>query len=439
MTEYDKYVKYKWKYLQLKQDGNITSNNQKFECQPTKKFSEICVESPNGIYKTKDGCINDCEGKYINFNLVKARLKSETRKFELFIRNILDKHMKVYIKGGNVLGLNILKMLYNKYKDDDFEKHFNNFLKMDLIKDWDFAAYSDKKLDMTYRSELDGVAKQFNLVPRAKTFILYQTKFPMKLDDKVLFEIALLDNEDLSGLELPLTTMKMKVTPYNIKYIFMFAKLFYSYKVKKEPFDMDVIKRMINAIDFIIYPHVNGLFLANKDKFDTGGLSEPLLDLIKKVSNNDINTVQFLITHFIEPNRMFLRLIDKNIPKTQKILDFLKEEKILEKPKWLLDINKINNLISTFVNTLSNKLVEVYKQNKNLDDVMAFLDKVNLKRIEIEFDNCCDDGMNMVKKIFSPLVNEYGINKLSELQDTNQLTHILKFLDKKKMFVCSNC
>ena len=64
------------------------------------------------MYRNKDSCINDCEGKYINYNLIQANLKQEAKQFEMFIREIMEEEdIKVYIKGGNVLGLKILKMI----------------------------------------------------------------------------------------------------------------------------------------------------------------------------------------------------------------------------------------------------------------------------------------------------------------------------------------
>jgi hypothetical protein len=50
------------------------------------------------------------------------------------------------------------------------------------------------------------------------------------LDDKALFEISIVDSDSYSDLEIPLTTMKIRVHEYNIKYIFMFAKLFFSWQ-----------------------------------------------------------------------------------------------------------------------------------------------------------------------------------------------------------------
>ena len=53
-----------------------------------------------------------------------------------------------------------------------------------------------------------------------KTFILYQTEFPIKLNDVALFEISIMEDEIFSNLELPLTTMKIKINKKNLNHIF---------------------------------------------------------------------------------------------------------------------------------------------------------------------------------------------------------------------------
>ena len=49
----------------------------RFDCVPTNNFLDICVEKENGKYKSKDGCINDCEGKYIMTQMDKIHIKHE--------------------------------------------------------------------------------------------------------------------------------------------------------------------------------------------------------------------------------------------------------------------------------------------------------------------------------------------------------------------------
>ena len=92
-----KYYKYKLKYINLKKINihnrrnliNEMYGGGKYDCNPSKNFKEICFEKENGKYKSKESCINDCENKYITHNLVKANIKGESLKFQLFIKSTI--------------------------------------------------------------------------------------------------------------------------------------------------------------------------------------------------------------------------------------------------------------------------------------------------------------------------------------------------------------
>ena len=45
------------------------------------------------------------------------------------------------------------------------------------------------EIDEKYRAKLDKIAKKQRLVPRAKTFVLYQTMHPILIYEKALFEM----------------------------------------------------------------------------------------------------------------------------------------------------------------------------------------------------------------------------------------------------------
>ena len=108
--------------------------------------------------------MNDCENKYIKYNLKKANIFSETTIFSNFIYTLLSQKYDVYLKGGTVLGLYILKLLYDKYGNDyaTFEKYFNELLKLDLIKDWDFTSYTHTTIDDKLEKDLANIAKKNN-------------------------------------------------------------------------------------------------------------------------------------------------------------------------------------------------------------------------------------------------------------------------------------
>ena len=468
----EKYLKYKQKYLELisklkyinsentnqevnnyinhiltggrrknrskRKFSNENSKSERFNCEPENKFSEICSSNSKGYYKSKTSCMNDCENRYIKYNLKKANIFSETTIFSNFIYTLLSKNYDVYLKGGTVLGLYILKLLYDKYGNDytTFEKYFNELVKLDLIKDWDFTTYTHTPIDDKLKESLENIAKKNHLVLRAKTFILYQTEFPIKLNDAALFEISIMEDEIFSNLELPLTTMKIKINKKNLNHIFMFAKCFYSYKVKNIPIDTDIIKHMISKLNFYIYPNKNGLFSINKNNYHIGNLNKNIVEYIHKFSHN-LDKEQFLITQIQEPNRIFYRLLEKNIPKTEKIVVFLKKYDLPSDHSWLLDTKSIEKLISTFISNLGDKLVDIFNKQSNpvdgLNAVSDFLYGVYLKRIEIEYPNTGEKGKNLIKKLLSKINNKIPKDFYYKYKD-NKLIECLAFLNKKNLF-----
>jgi len=416
-------------------DNNYNLKGGKFECNPHNNFDDICIETDKGIYKNKESCINDCETKYINNQLNEINIRHETTKFYLFIKDIIkNEFIDVYIKGGNVIGLKILKMMYDKYKDDDitFKKHFDKFLELDLIKDWDFASYTKKPITPEYRNELNKIAKKYNLVSRATKFILYQTPKPKMLDDKALFEISIVDSDSYSDLEIPLTTMKIRVHEYNIKYIFMFAKLFFSYKLKDEPFDFSILKRILGKITILIHPHEDGLY--DVKKIDIGPINYELVDFIEKYKDENNNLPQFFITHLIDTFRLLYRLPEKNIPKTNKIKKFLKDELNIKKVAWLFDSSYIKKMVNKFIKELSIKIVDIYTKNNSMNDVIVFLNGVGFGRSQIDYDMYSTESKHNLFILFDKLVMKIGKDKILSMDDTKNLIKFIKFLINKGLF-----
>jgi len=438
-SHYKEYLRCKQKYLELKNiDQSGGKKKSRHECKPTNKYNNICIQNDKGYYKSKESCINDCENKYINHHLIKSNIKGETVKFYLFIKDIIkNEKINVYIKGGNVIGLYILKMIYNEHfgknKDKKFKKAFNEFLKLGLMKDWDFAAYCKFDITQEYRTKLDKIAKKYKLVPRAKTFILYQTYKPILIDKKALFEIAILDSDAYSTLELPMTTMKVKVHEHNLKYIFMFAKSFLAHELTGEEFDFDILKKMIRKINVIVHPHKNGLYDPGKN-FDNGGLSDDLIHFIDTFSKEDKKLSQFIVIHLQDPYRLLYRFPEKNVPKTDKIKSFIKKElPNSTMPSWLMDTNKLSKLTKSFAKVLGEKLRTIYT-NGSIDDVNDFMSGVKFGRTQIEYDNFTDKNKKVLNLIFKPLLDSIRSGEIDSFvsKDKNDIIKFIKFMDSKR-------
>jgi hypothetical protein len=460
---YLKYLKYKNKYLTLRKNNSNNSNKSisqfggnKYDCNPNAEFSLICKENPDGKYKSKDSCQNDCEGKHISYKLSTSIIRHERYKFVGFIKDLIDADIDVYIVGGNALGLKILKMIAEKYTGREFEKIFQSFLELELIKDWDFSAYTNKPITEKENIEFDKLASSYKLARRARTFILYQTHKPIETDSKALFEINIQETDDYSTLEVPISRMKIKMTQHNLKYIFMFAHNFLAYKTSNAKFDMNLITTMIDKIRIEILPHHNGLFKVNKLTFNDGGLSKDLLKIINKFSSNCKEYEEFLIVQIKQPDRIFYRLIEKNIPKNDRIEKFLIENNCLKnKPSWLFDSNKILSLIKSFLKTLSDEMVRIYNNlihtellETIIDKYDAFYVNVDLGRVTDFYEVFDSKGKELLKRwlgdIYDLIQKENVIkfhNKIEEdtimsrKEKNNKFINMLWFLDQQNFFL----
>jgi hypothetical protein len=440
----------------------------KYICNPnTNKSEQICStqtkdqlsKSNKNIFKTKTECENECEKKFINVQLKKSNLFNESVQFYLFIKDLINKeHMKIYIKGGNVIGLAVLKLIYDEYKSDNakFSYAFKNFLSMELIKDWDFTAYTNgKDTDEKYRAKLDKLAAKYKLVPRAKTFILYQTKVPILVYEKALFEIAIIpEDTPYSKMEIPLTTMKVEVNEHNLKYIFIMAKNFYSYKTKSIPIDLNIVKKVISRTNIIIHPHKNGLYDPGY-KIDTGDLNLNLISFIKNLTSGDKYWTQFLITQLEDPYRLIYRMPEKNLKKTKQISEFIKTNlPKTSKPNWLLDTKKTYNVLENFIDKLGFKLKKIYLETLLLESVLDFLKDANFGKpqIQIEWNELGLDAKNRIKRIFEPMVIQIGKKdfkkmiisliekynlknaKPAEISNSERIIIFFNFLNEKNFF-----
>ena len=167
-------------------------------------------------------------------------------------------------------------------------------------------------------------------------------------------------------------------------------------------------------------------------KTDNGLLSDGLIEFINNYKKLDKNLPQFLITHTEDLTRLIFRLQEKNIPKTKKIQNFLKQYVKYEKePHWLLNIEFIEKSINKYTEDLGNKLLEIYKNGKSIEKVDEFLSGVRVDRLELDFDKCCDNGKVLIYNIFNKLIIELGKDNINKLDNTNKLYKLFKFLADK--------
>jgi hypothetical protein len=228
----------------------------------------------------------------------------------------------------------------------------------------------------------------------------------------------------------------------------MLAKSFLAYKQKGEEFDFDILKRMLDKLIIIIHPHKKGLYDVGEkgERFDKGNLNDDLIKYINTFDDFDKNLPQFLATHIEDPYRMLFRLIDKNIKKSEKIKQFLKEElKDNSEHQWLFNsewlLKKINYFMHNFGEKIHNIYIEeYYKTNsleKSLYKVSQFLEGINFGRTELELENFSEDGKKlldlMIGKLIKEILSKYKNDDLKKIDEKNKFYHFLITLIEKKI------
>lgn len=280
-----------------------------------------------------------------------------------YFNYLLDNNnLSLYVKGGNVLGLAILKIFIDYPNFDDI---YCNICRLKLINDWDFVVYG-----MIPDNDFFTMShNQFNINKEGEKIIVMRYKTPKErsmINGEALFELSVKHAELMSSLEIPLTSMKIQITKTNICEIFELVRLIRSSDC------VITIKKIINSLSLIIPEcDVNGLFNLTHLNFDDGNLSDELLKLI---GNENIVYTQFLVSQIKEPDRLFLRFIGKNLPKSKKIQQFLSNHMVkYQHQPWLLDENNIVGIIDAFNVRLKNHI------DKILNDFITEIDEIHLE------------------------------------------------------------
>ena len=397
----------------------------RYECNPTNKFVDICQVAKDGKYKSRQSCVNDCDRQYIFEEMKKARTSNETHLYYKFLVELMSKGIRVYLKGGCALAVHILKMILNKFPSETaFKKQFDKFLKLALIKDWDFYGYTYKPITEEFKKEITDIAKRYGMVSRAKRFILFQYKSAIMVADRdALFEINIAEKELICDMETVMSVMKIQLTKFNVKYIFMFATAFYNFIDKKQDIDFQLIMYMVNKLKVDIHESNNGFF-KNNDMINCS-LSAPMLTFIDNfivAHKLNKNSKQFFVSQIKEPKRLYFRLLTKNLPKSERIEQFLSELGFPKQP-WLLDHKLINKIIPLFTDALADEIAKLYKKGK-YKLVNEFLLNVNFKPVRDEYDRFTPEGLVYINKILDPLIKH-------SKQAEPSLSEILQFLSKK--------
>lgn len=324
------------------------------------------------------------------------------------------------MKGGSILGLQVLKLLINS---GNFNINmFNDFMELNLIKDWDFSIFcDDNSVKAIFNEHNFKIESQINS-PICISRRINKIKLP---SNDYLFEISIKETNKnaISDCELPISAMKIRLdTKDKINNMFILAKHFYELQLDSTMVpNINLIVRIVSAFTIELEQSLNGLFDINEEEnIQDGGLNpdtpfrkyidsiEPItvLNGVELEPFNINNIKQFLIVQIIEPSRLFMRFYPKNLKKNNKIIHFLEKNSInsSEQP-WLITpefLIIINYYVINFLAYIQTCLMDIYSNYKNCIELLNYFKKEKLINQDY-IDNCnnllrCDNISEDVKK-----------------------------------------
>jgi hypothetical protein len=337
--------------------------------------------------------------------------------WEEYISQLLKKYpmAPIYLNGGSVLGLECLRQIVNKCNKDNFMELYNKFIRLGLIKDWDFVIQCEN-----FDCQIDPRIKKEG--SKNMVIMRYQKEQQrLMIGSNALFELSVLNQPDtLSTLELPLTSMKILLTPNNLKDILILIRKIYW----NIPIDLSYLRHIFQICPILIDEcTTNGLFkLTQSISLDPGDLSVQMLDLMKPIGDDEV--YQFLISQLARPCRFFLRLVEKNIDKSEKIRQFFIEHKI-DLPLWLLNKQYIECIKKTLWIDLKIAIGTISEKHTNkLESVKKWLDIINLKINLLKYN---DTFTNMIDGLINGSINLYLIDILKNCSDEEINQKLLEF------------
>lgn len=290
-----------------------------------------------------------------------------------------------YMKGGFVIGFAMIKIIYSSCLKKEYEKEII-LDTLDFIRDFDFVLEINSNNNLEIYSKkleefltLDIFKKYFRKEGTVITVIRAKENYKLSNNESFL-ELAIKNSPNLTkgtgmiDLELPMTTMKINIDSSNIDIIF---DIIYTYwKIIEGSVDLnlidfkDLIKKIVK-LDINIYSATNiGLFDVSVCDYGSkcSKLSIDAINIIEKTANKfnhlkknilDKSIEQFLASGQNQPDRIFMRLLNKNFKKSKKCVKLLNKYEISSSNiTWLLDKKNILEIISKFFKNLAKKYID---------------------------------------------------------------------------------
>lgn len=328
----------------------------------------------------------------VEFNSI--GILEEILHYKKMFQNYFLPEYAFFLKGGFVIGFKLIQMIYFKYLGDNkITSEFNKKLildTLDFIRDFDFTLCINSNTN-TYLTRLEEFLKN-DIVDNyfrkeGQVVIVIRDKNNYKLPNGESFlELSIKNCSNpfelthMIDLEIPLTAMIIKVDSSNIDMIFDIIYTYWKLIIFGNKYDSDInfdnLINQISQLDIQIHPSTNlGLFDVDTCDYGYGvsKLSDEMIEIIEKTSrefdylDNHQNNIknksieQFLASCQTQPDRLFIRLLNKNIPKSNKCVRLLNSYGFdidINNITWLLNDKIISKIINKFLVNLSNKYID---------------------------------------------------------------------------------
>jgi len=420
------------------------------------------------IIKKIRNSYNDKRRKYIknkqNNNINEIDINTEINDWKNLFTKYLQENFVLYVKGGYVLGIQILKMLKEKILQNN--DMFYKIIKMNLLQDVDFTLFSAKAYN-----EVVSMAKP-NFRREGSTICILRHNNYVQVGEKsydknknpnALFELNVESKHinnisnplSPNNIEIPMTAMTLQLTTKNIQQFMDFALIIY----RNIPYK-NIINEIYEKIDYFeinIPDSING-FLKLEEYQVINCINKRLNNIIYNVvlsvgsldvDQNKYGVIQFLISHIKQPTQL-MRFIYKNIPKAY-IIEELFEENNIQIPNWLIIshdqcillitelLTKIKLMIDNiFVNW--NKYQHLYYNNANnvrykehllniLDQSSKIFDCMNLRRLNgfIKFHRF-DETAKPILQYFVPSIDPKFLYKCKINKRNKKYVKLIKYV-----------
>jgi len=380
-------------------------------------------------------------------------------------------NVNFFLKGGFVIGFKLIQLICYQAKLQLSQLNQKQIIldTLEFIRDFDIAMCIDTDNNQNYQIELDNflsndiVSNYFR--KEGQVVIVLRDKNNLKTKSNPLesfIELSIKncksphDLSHLVDLEIPMTSMLIQINLENIKLVFQIIKSYYLLQNNLD-FDENFYSILINQINLLqiqihkttpigLFDITQSSYLDRNKKFSDQMIriinksSEQIELLIPEIINtksinpesinpesinpesiNPESIKIFLASGMTQPDRLFIRLINKNIPKS------LRCEKLLEKYNidintidWLLNPDVLIKIINIFLTNLSAQYIDwekIKKTNCSSCTINKFMSDLKVSSLEKTLFLECNLGR---------LIGE--IDKISNSNDFNKMIRVYNLL-----------